>query len=621
VEGKIVMIITCDCGGQYQVADNQSRDEVCCPHCGAAAPPAEDGGFQIPCGNHPGNLATHNCMNCGKPLCMECVEANGYYCGEACKAAVAASEPDATPAGAEERAAIGEQVEASMSKVMGLLKKAAMVLVAAAAGWLGWSWFRSYTAPKGQIVTQLTVTAPVMAFSAKVVSPGTVLVALGDSLALLQPATQTTNWTVNLAALEEKVEPPKLSSSEDEVYIPRNLRDELRVAGVRDGTVLLHSTRQLVALDLASGQVKWKVFEPGTYLGNVTIHDRGVCCSQGNSVKNFSLADGTLTCSFTNQMAAQSFVAGSRLVMLAYPGLARRSAGDEEESELTAGSHAGFDPKAILAEAMGKPAPPKPEPTTETTIRFVALPEGRLLGESKVALPGGARLVDVDGRLCFVGGSHWVTYGDGTEPVWKATLPGRIREFAGAGGLIAVSTEAGVVALDANTGEVKWSRTDLNPSNVAVGPDGSVFITVSIEKEKVHTGEADQYQVVDINRGGMGAPMPPYTCLVRLDHATGKTAWGVRNIGEHVHCTGDKVIVIDALEQTSLLANQIMVGGHSVFCLAARTGQPIWSYVKTGDLHHQELDGDRVFVVTSDDPPSGRDHPVQGYNLLLIAGR
>ena len=119
----------------------------------------------------------------------------------------------------------------------------------------------------------------------------------------------------------------------------------------------------------------------------------------------------------------------------------------------------------------------------------------------------------------------------------------------------------------------------------------------------------------------MGKPLPPFRALVKLDPQTGKTRWGVRNIGQKLFFEGDKLFVVDMLEQTSLIANQIMVGGHSIQCRSARNGQELWSYVKTGNLYNSEVTGGKVFIVMSEDPPSGRERSSCNYQLQLVEAK
>src|SRR5262249_20656443 len=154
-----------------------------------------------------------------------------------------------------------------------------------------------------------------------------------------------------------------------------------------------------------------------------------------------------------------------------------------------------------------------------------------------------------------------------------------------------------------------------------VGPNGDVYVAIELSKEKVHEGEAEKYRIAEVDKGGMGAPHPPYITLLRLDPQTGKTLWGVRNIGRNVLFAGDQLYVIDPLEQTSRPANQVFVGGNSVQCLPPKSGKVLWSYVKTGDLYHHELDGKKVYLVTADDRPASYEHPSLSYNLLLVEAK
>jgi outer membrane protein assembly factor BamB len=274
----------------------------------------------------------------------------------------------------------------------------------------------------------------------------------------------------------------------------------------------------------------------------------------------------------------------------------------------------------LLAAAQGKPAPSSTH-SAEYRLQFVSATDGHVLGEQSLALSEAPRLERVGDLLCVLAGHELVVLGSGAEQKWKATLPATPRHLAGGGGLVIVATEQGVAAFDATTGQSKWNRTGLNAENVAVGPDSGVYVTIELSKDQAGQGEPAKFRKADIQRGGMGAPLPPFTALVKLDPRTGKTRWGVRNIGRRLYFEGDKVFVVDPLEQTNFLANQIMVGGHSVRCLSARSGKEFWSYVKTGDLHHSEVAGSRVFLVTADDAPGGRIRTSCNYQLQLIEGK
>ena len=626
-----MITIDCTCGGQFQILNEQVAPRVLCPYCGAnaaellaqAAPPAAEeapASFKIACATHPGAQATHNCMNCGKPLCMECVRANGYYCGAECRAAVEAAEPDAADQGIEERAAVGEQLDRTMVKLGKALKIATIVAAVAGLGWVGFAIFQKYTAPTGQVIGQTAVLSEIASFHVNLAGPDSALVQANDDLSLLQLATGQKLWTLNLTTLEEPPTPRKFPVTGEDIPLPSKYRDSLRVAGVNGDTVLLQSSRQLVALNLQDGQPRWKFFDPSAYLGVVTVHDQGVWCAMGNQFVNFALADGARTYAVTNENVSQTFLAGDRVALVSYRSKESAKADLDEGEVLTAGSHAPFDPKAVLAQAMGKPVPTA-APTAAYSLRFVSAIDGHPIGQTTLELPGYLRFEKFDNLLCAVAGPQLLAFGDNADPDWKATLPGDARDLAAGGGVVAALTDSGIVALDAKTGQTKWTRTGLDAAKVAVGPDGSVYVTIQLSKEQALQGEAEKYRIADIAKGGMGTPHPPYTALVRLDPATGKTVWGLRNIGQTVFFVGDKLYVVDHLEQTNLLAAQVFIGGHSVHCLASRTGKILWSYVKTGELHQEELAGNQVFVVTSDDRPAGTEHPTQGYNLVLIGAK
>ena len=52
-----------------------------------------------------------------------------------------------------------------------------------------------------------------------------------------------------------------------------------------------------------------------------------------------------------------------------------------------------------------------------------------------------------------------------------------------------------------------------------------------------------------------------------------------------------------------------------------RDAKEFWSYVKTGDLYDSEVAGGKVFIVTADDPPSGREHTSCNYQLQLVEAK
>jgi len=182
-------------------------------------------------------------------------------------------------------------------------------------------------------------------------------------------------------------------------------------------------------------------------------------------------------------------------------------------------------------------------------------------------------------------------------------------------------TEQAIVAVDAKTGQQKWTRQGLDAQEVTAGPDGSVYVLIQLAKQQLDQGEARKYRIADVSIASVGAAPPEYVALLRLDPHSGKTLWGTRNIGRHVLFEGDRLFVVDRVDQLNLLASNIMVGNHSVRCLSPCTGKDVWSYVKTGDLYHDEVSQGKVFLVTATDRPSGFEHPTLAYDLQLIEAK
>ena len=67
------------------------------------------------CEEHPNARVVGKCVNCGKPVCMECFQARGYLCSEACREAVKSREPatdDTSPVSADEIARLNRRSDA-----------------------------------------------------------------------------------------------------------------------------------------------------------------------------------------------------------------------------------------------------------------------------------------------------------------------------------------------------------------------------------------------------------------------------------------------------------------------------------------------------------------------------
>jgi hypothetical protein len=184
----------------------------------------------VPCGNHPDQRATHNCMNCGKPLCMTCVAARGYYCSDECKAAVQAAVPSAPRDPNLDR--LDAQMDRGLSTVATVFRKwikpvlVVLVLVA------GYGAYRLFFGPAGAVTATATVTSSVGLFHAKPVGTDAVLVRANDELYRLRLRTQTKDWSLNLPDAER-----------------------WNLAGVRGDEVHLRSSNTLRRLDAQTGVV------------------------------------------------------------------------------------------------------------------------------------------------------------------------------------------------------------------------------------------------------------------------------------------------------------------------------------------------------------------------------
>ena len=636
MEGETAMIeIQCSCGGTFEVLNEQVAERVRCPRCGAKASDliAAAGGaptdepapeqFQVPCAIHPDQAATHNCMHCGKPLCKECVRERGYYCSDECREEVRAAEPDASPQAGGDMGPSVEKMERTMELVGLWIKRVAILALLAGLGYLGFTTYQRMTAPKGQVVAKFSSPSLVQFFSARLLKPDLAVVTANDELSLVRLSSGQKQWTVSLPTLEEKPTPPTRAKAGGEEFQVADFEyhDALRLAEVHGDHVLVRSGRQIIDFDPQTGAPRWKFFDPEASIRELVVHENGVWCAVDYSQHfiNLSLADGTKTCTYSNQHVLCSIPIGNSIAVVAeIPKPAPTQPEDKEE--LTAGSLTTFDAKAVMAAALGK-AVPTTLKTADYQVQLVSPADGHVIGGEKISVTGYPKLEAFGDSLIVSGDGELASFGEDGNLKWKATLSGRAREIAAGGEIVVATSEQAIVAFDAKSGKQKWTRTGLKSTNVVVGPDGGVYLTLSLEKNEVQQGEAKNYHLADIVRGGMGRPQPPFRALAKLDAQTGKTRWGIRNIGQKLFFDADKVFVVDHLEQTSLLANQIMVGGHAVHCLAARSGKELWSYVKTGDLYECAEAGGKVFIVMAEDPPSGRNQVTCNYQLQSIAAK
>lgn len=182
----------------------------------------------VPCGNHPDQRATHNCMNCGKPLCMTCVAARGYYCSDECKAAVQAAVPSAPRDPNLDR--LDAQLDRGLTAVGSLFRKVIKPVVVVLVLVAGYGAYRLFFGPKGTVTATITITSSVGSFHAEPVGSDAALVRANEELYRLRLRTQTRDWSLNLP--------------QDERW---------NVIGVRGDEVHLRSPTTLRRLDAQTG--------------------------------------------------------------------------------------------------------------------------------------------------------------------------------------------------------------------------------------------------------------------------------------------------------------------------------------------------------------------------------
>jgi outer membrane protein assembly factor BamB len=608
----------------------------------------------VQCPAHPEKQATHNCMNCGKPICIECVHAYGYYCGKACKEAVRAREPRLAKTNEAEK--VDEQVGQTMEKLGSLLSKLktpACVLIAMVVGYFV---YMKFWGPRGRITANLPVVSEMAVFDAKVTEPDTVIFQRNDDLCSAKLSTQQELWKTALRPLEEKFELPKRTNYvADSPALAENLggyseggskeyRDQLRFTHVQGDHIVVHSARQLLVFNARDGSLKWKIFNPESSSTILAVHEGGVLCQisprysaarsgEKPRVVNLSFSDGSEKWSLpdTFNYGTQILSWKGKLVWLstetdAVAAIAKsttrktKQSSDEEETD---------DASAIAV----------PAPVGKHTLKLVSPADGSMTGQKQLNLPGRPELAKIGDRLCLVAGNQLLLFESGVEPTLTVTLPdqpealsvmqddsdeeeGRSyqRVFLLLGGdSMAMKTSKGVVALDAKTGQQKWVRSDVNAESLAVGPDGSVYATVGIPKAEANKGAAQKYRIAAVADGGFNMPDEAVTTLLKLDAKTGKTLWGVKNIGRRVMFAGREMYVVDTLSKVHLFSGSDMFAGHlSVRSISPRNGKDDWTYLAKAQLYRMQLIDRKLFLVVAEESPAGRMNPTCNYQLRIL---
>jgi outer membrane protein assembly factor BamB len=627
--------IQCSCGAQFDVLNEKAAAHTRCPKCGAPASdliaqakPSQES-FVVACANHPGARATQNCLNCGRPLCMDCVRANGYFCSATCREAVRAAEPSV--ATGAETGALDEKVGRTMEIIVGLVKKLALLAVVAGLGGAGYFIYQKKFGPRPQVTGRFEVVAPPGAFAVKWLPPDVAVVQTEDELFAANMTTEQKLWSVNLQSFE----PQQEDAGETHAFH----HDRLQLLEANAGTIVLSSQRLLLALDAKTGALRWKFSEPDTTLSVIAAHAGGMVCAlskRGSPARliNFGLADGaqTLLASPPSNIAAQIVTPANTLALLA---LEPQKPSAQPQADPDVPTASGFPAQQFqsslyrsiqraLAEgnldAFDEPVAERPaQPPKRYTLRFQSL-TGGAPSEASVELAGAPHFVAVADLVFLAGGRDLLAFESGPQPVWKASLPAPFARIDGNGGVIAVACGDSVVALDAKSGQQRWMRDGLKARRLAVGPDGAVYATLEIPAKQAKTGEAKDYRWADVSEGRRLDPRAPVTVLLKLDRQTGRTRWGVKNIGQHVRFEGDTMFAFDSVDVTDFLAAASpFVNYFSVRSLAPRTGKDVWAYTRTGSLAQHDAHAGNAFVVFTEGTGLGtRDRPLAAFQLQIV---
>lgn len=153
-------------------------------------------GYPVSCVHHPRERATHNCLNCGKPLCMTCVSARGYYCSDTCKAAVQAAEPNVAQDTSLDR--LDAQLHRVRQTLANILPKLIPLVVLLLIGGAGWTAYRLFFAPRGPVILNSSVDSAVASFFVHPLDADSILIRANNQLYRFRPHTQRKDWTVTL---------------------------------------------------------------------------------------------------------------------------------------------------------------------------------------------------------------------------------------------------------------------------------------------------------------------------------------------------------------------------------------------------------------------------------------
>ncbi len=624
------MDVQCSCGVTLEITAEHLAQDAHCPQCGtrvndlvqtavqspAAVPPtpgtqvaavmreAAQAAPKISCVNHPAAAASYNCMSCNKPICSICFKQFGYFCGADCKTTAAASTGD--DSGPEDSTTATQLI---MKRLGTAGKIGAGVLATIAVAIVGYLIFAKITAPRPTILASMAVDSRVATIKVAPMANDATLARISDDITSLQLATQARNWKpIPLLSLERQ---RTISKEDDDISFYRYRRASLEWKLTHDRYAVLASSRQIVVLDGQTGKVVWELFKNDVTLGGFLSHRDGLLCSwqlgNVNRIVNFRWDTGAEAWSHSDpNCSTPQMILGDAYVFAIYPvkppaATPTRTESDEEQQE---------------------PPATAPVPTTTHIARLLALNDGRVLAEQGINLTGNITLKRA-GRLILVNAGTDLFIFDGTAiPAFKLTIKDTFRAAAVNESVLAVSVGSELLAYHPKTGQPLWSRQDIPTVKLVEAPNNILYALLESHTNTLASTELTKYRAAKISLEGRASPVH-VRGIAKLDGATGKTLWGVRNIGQEIILHGDQLFSFDTFswrETESIYSAHI--GEYGIRRLSPKSGKEIWTYMQKGFIWQQFLRDDGSFLLlTSAEFPPDRPDPSIAYNISHFAAK
>ena len=191
----------------------------------AAKPAEEEEAGTLPlCAKHPGQLTTHHCVVCRKPICPKCMEFFGYVCSPLCSA-----KAEAQGIEVPEYAGKKSTLEAREWRKAGLVGGVIAAVVAGLLGlWFWYAWIGSVPRP----MFSVRFAEPAYAGQSMVCGSGQIVFLHGGTLARYDMRTKAEIWSRNLidkkqiaavVAQETGETQPLTTGPDNEKFAPRSI--------------------------------------------------------------------------------------------------------------------------------------------------------------------------------------------------------------------------------------------------------------------------------------------------------------------------------------------------------------------------------------------------------------